>query len=211
MRRITILAALAAVVVAALITAGFATKAEGVALLPPVVKVVLKEGHGSGTHIGNGYIVTAAHVVDGATEVRLKTSDGRERPADVLWANKTYDVALVRTRKFDNLAASPLSCRVPEVGEKVRAEGNPLAIEFLKSWGAVATSRNKFGPWAEAIVVDLIVAPGMSGGPLFDEEGNLVGVLVGIPLMQLGFGNVSAVGFTYAVPASTVCGLMART
>jgi S1-C subfamily serine protease len=61
-----------------------------------VVKVSVAEGHGSGVNIGNGYIVTAAHVPGEAATVKIKTSGGKEFDADVLWVNHVYDVALLR-------------------------------------------------------------------------------------------------------------------
>lgn len=97
------------------------------ALLSSAVKVQLATGHGSGVHIGDGLILTAAHVAGDESKVDIKAADGSVRPADVLWVNKTSDVALLRT-SADRLGASPLSCTPVQVGQSVHAEGSPLGV-----------------------------------------------------------------------------------
>src|SRR5690606_30707311 len=58
-----------------------------------VVKVRTNTGHGSGVHIGGGKFLTAAHVTDGAKELHIRTPDGKERDAELLWSSPAYDVS----------------------------------------------------------------------------------------------------------------------
>ena len=145
-----------------------------------VVKVVLKQGHGSGVHIGGGYVLTAAHVVKGVNKVTLKTKDGKAREADVLWANTDYDVALLRT-----------------------------SDTRLEAYGRIAGSPRKFGPWHSVFVTDITTVMGQSGGPVFDEGGKLIGLTVGVMGAPLGI-SMSLVGYGFVVPSRSVCDLLAR-
>ena len=202
-----VLAALAAILIILAVSLG--------AVAPPpvhqagsIVKIIEGKGHGSGVHIGDGFIVTAAHVVGDVKETQIKLDDGATRKAEVLWSNKAYDIALVRT-VADGLAASHLSCRVPDTGEVITARGNPTILEFVSAYGRVAGSERKFGPWQSVFVTDITTVPGMSGGGVFDADGNLVGITVGVLVAPAGmFPSLS--GFGTAVPGATVCKLMGQ-
>jgi len=174
-----------------------------------MVKVITKGGHGSGFHIGNGYLITAAHVVKDADKLQLKTSLGGQAKAEVLWTNKAHDIALLRVEGPLDLAVAPLSCRVPDVGEDIMAKGNPASDEFITVWGKIAGGERAFGPWRSVVVTDIATVPGQSGGPVLDSSGNVIGVTVGVLTAPIGFG-VSLVGVGYAVPGKAVCDLLAR-
>lgn len=173
-----------------------------------VVFVSVDKGHGSGVHIGQGYVLTAAHVVDGATMIKLKTADGKFRPADVLWVNKTYDIALLKTDPA-GIGAATLACRYAHTGEDIRAIGNPVSLEFVSSYGRIAGEVRQLGPWKSVLVTDITTVPGQSGGPVFDEGGALVGITVGVINVPLGI-SASLTGFGTIVPSQAVCDLMAR-
>lgn len=177
----------------------------------PVVKLMYGGGHGSAVHIGGGYLVTAAHVVDGQTgNAKAKFSDGGEHKATVLWINNQYDIALLRLDDGD-LEAANLSCRVPALHENVTAQGNPLFMENITTRGWIAGGPLSLaGTWLSVVPMSLPLAGGMSGGGLFDEAGNLVGILVGVPLQPIGFGGATFVGLSFAVDGKTVCDLLAR-
>lgn len=173
-----------------------------------VVKVILANGHGSGVSIGGGYVLTAGHVaVDGV--VSLKNSLGVEQPAEVLWYNRDYDVSVIMASKPEILGNSPLSCRIPNVGEEVIATGSPLDTEFTSYWGHVNSGVIKTGMWKEAVSLDMTIVPGISGGPLFDKHGNVVGIAVGVATFPFGL-SPSLTGIGFAVPGSTICKLLAR-
>lgn len=164
-------------------------------------------GHGTGVHIGGGLVLTAAHVVGAADAMELSDSRKRKQKATVLWASKAYDVALVRIDDPGAIAASPLNCSAAlDVGAKVAALGNPLNLTFIRTWGRVGAGVEERGPWKRAFVADLTVAPGSSGGPVFNSQDEVVGLTVGITSM----GGLAPFPFTYIVPASAVCMLMGR-
>lgn len=168
-------------------------------------------GHGSGTHIGGGYVITAGHVAENeGDKLTAKFSDGAQRDAVTMWSSATYDVALLKIDGWEG-PASNLDCRIPEVGEDVGLYGNPLAMEFVHTYGKVASgiTRAYSTAWAEALPIDGAMGPGMSGGGAFDEDGDLVGINVGVPLTKIGMASVP-VGISFIVPASTICGLLAR-
>lgn len=169
-------------------------------------------GHGSGTHIGGGLIVTAGHVAvkEGDTfDVRFE--DGTETKAVTLWSSRTYDIALVRIDETDK-PASNLECRTPRSGEPLRFLGNPLGMEWVTTSGYAAGPVTHAYPeaWDTVLPVDAAMAGGMSGGGAFDADGDLVGVNVGMPIQPLGYSG-TATGISFVVPGEVVCGLLART
>lgn len=175
-------------------------------LAESVVKIWADRGHGSAVHIGNGYYLTAAHVVGDYTEMNIKTGLGDEGSGVVLWSAKEYDVALI---KSDDVMpeASSLDCRNLEIGEAVSLKGNPLNLEFQTTWGRISGASVTVGPWKVAVPVDATLGAGMSGGPVFDAAGNLVGLNVGAMVQRMGFAG-SLVGISYIVPSAEICGLL---
>lgn len=194
-----------------------ATSAAAYALLPPpnlpatesaTVKIELENGHGSGVHIGDGFIVTAAHVVGDAKEVQLKAKGGALRKADILWVNKANDIALLRTSS-DGLGAAKLACRVVKAGDPIVAYGNPVQIEFVAAYGKIAGDPRETGPWKSVYVTDITTVMGQSGGGTFAENGDLIGIAVGVMAAPVGFSG-SLVGYGYVVPSTAVCELLGR-
>lgn len=180
------------------------------ALALSTVKIQIGQGHGSGVHVGNRWIITAAHVVKGQTEVALKSSLGGEAVADVLWINERQDIALLRARDLAGVEASRLLCEDPRVGQSVIAIGNPGPLEFITAHGTVASGqKHSKEHWADHYIVSMPIAPGMSGGPVLDHHGRVVGIVVGVAMMSIGWAG-APIGFGYIAPASAVCKLLAR-
>lgn len=177
-------------------------------LAPSDVKITLNGGHGSGVHIGDGYIITAAHVVTQVGDYLVKDRNFKEYPAEVLWKNHVYDVALLRVKDW-RFRASSLNCDVPFQGQKITATGNPFDLTFIETHGYIAGKTIQLPNWKEALIADLTLGPGMSGGPVFNERHEVVGINVGVRLHRMGL-SASPTGFAVIVPASTVCKLMAR-
>jgi S1-C subfamily serine protease len=173
------------------------------------VKVLAGEGHGSGVHTGNRYIITAAHVVGSLKTVRVKAKHGGESEADVLWVNKAHDIALLRARELQGVAVSQIECGVPAIGQHIEAVGAPGPLEFIHAFGRVASDVQSNPHWASYFVAAMVVGPGMSGGPVFDARGKVVGIVVGVALTQLGW-TASALALAYVVPSQTVCNLTMR-
>jgi serine protease Do len=153
---------------------------------------------GSGFIIGSdGLILTNAHVVDGAEEVTVKLSDKREFSAKVLGADARTDVAVLKIEASGLPAVKIGDPRKTEVGEWVAAIGSPFGLESTVTAGIVsAKSRNlpdeRLVPF---IQTDVAVNPGNSGGPLFNLDGEVVGINSMIYSRTGGYMGVS-----FAIP-----------
>lgn len=172
------------------------------------VKVQVENGHGSATHIGNGIFLTAAHVVKDQETVKIKSENGNIRSGSVLWASDKYDVALILS-EGSGIGVAEIDCRMPIIAENVTLTGNPLNLDDIITWGKVAGSARPVGPWANVVPMNAAIAPGMSGGGAFDDDGDLIGVNVGVMIMPMGLGG-GPVQISYMVPADTVCMLLGR-
>jgi S1-C subfamily serine protease len=104
---------------------------------------------------------------------------------------------------------SRLACTVPSVGDEVIAKGNPINAEFITVWGRIADSVREAGPWKSVVITDIATVPGQSGGGVFDTQGRLIGITVGVMVAPVGF-SASLVGVGYVVPGRVVCDLLAR-
>lgn len=140
-------------------------------------------GVGSGVYVGNGLIVTARHVVRDATGHTMVVVDqsGEHTTASVKWVSSTTDVAVVRLNApLPSLPAASLDKRVPAVGEHVEVVGCPFGNPFVHTFGAVTgTPENPFPSWQDAIPISAEVHPGNSGGPAYDDKGEVIGIVVG--------------------------------
>lgn len=181
----------------------------------PAVMVEVNEGHGSAVHIGHGLFITAAHVAKMAENGKFKvTTDlGTTFEADVLWINERYDVALIRAANPEPIKAARLACGAPELAVKAPVEivGNPLNLRNIHTWGVVARSIFDTGNTPRTVfIADITIAPGNSGGPVFDEHGNLVGIVSAMAAAPMGPMSVSLIALSYIVPASTICTLLGQ-
>ena len=158
-------------------------------------------GVGSGFIVSpDGYIVTNAHVVDGAKEVTVRLTDRREFTAKVVGADKRTDIALIKIDAKTPLPALDLSNPpAPRQGEWVIAIGSPFGFENSVSAGVVSGVHRALpnGQMVPFIQTDVAVNPGNSGGPLLNTAGQLVGVNSQIYSRSGGF-----MGLSFAIPAS---------
>jgi serine protease Do len=155
---------------------------------------------GSGFILSNdGYIMTNAHVVDGADEITVKLTDKREFKAKVIGADKRTDVALI---KIDGTGSLPVvkfgDPNKLKVGEWVVAIGAPFGFENTVTAGIVSAKgrslpQENFVPF---IQTDVAINPGNSGGPLFNMRGEVVGINSQIYSRTGGF-----MGLSFAIPA----------
>jgi serine protease Do len=156
-------------------------------------------GLGSGFIVSpDGYIVTNAHVVDGASEVSVKLTDRREFTAKVVGVDKRTDIAVIKI-DAKNLPALDLAAN-PEVkrGEWVIAIGSPFGFENSVSAGVVSGVHRALpnGQMVPFIQTDVAVNPGNSGGPLLNAKGQVVGVNSQIYSRSGGY-----MGLSFAIPA----------
>ena len=157
------------------------------------------QGMGSGFIVSpDGYIVTNAHVVDGASEVTVKLTDRREFIAKVIGTDKRTDIALIKIEAKD-LPALDLTAKPPvKKGEWVIAIGSPFGFENSVSAGVVSGMHRALpnGQMVPFIQTDVAVNPGNSGGPLLNSAGQVVGVNAQIYSRSGGY-----MGLSFAIPA----------
>lgn len=196
------------------------------ATIEAVVKVLVDGGRGSGVHIGNGFIITAAHVLPDASYYRaVEFKNGAEFPFEVLWKSNQYDIAAIRIRdiKADNPKVTPpkvadqgaaeLFCGNLVVGDDVSVIGNPMSEDFITSFGRIAGDARKVHV-DSVYVVDISVIMGVSGGPMF-HAGAVAGIASAIMTAPLQYTSdvpftPTVTGYSYFVPSSIVCELIAR-
>ncbi len=153
-------------------------------------------GVGSGFVLeSDGYVLTNAHVVDGADRIVVTLADHREFNARLIGADTRTDVALLK------IAATGLpavrigdSSRV-QVGEWVVAIGSPFGLDNTVTAGIVSAKARDTGDYTPLIQTDVAVNPGNSGGPLIDMRGRVVGMNSQIYSRTGGF-----MGISFAVP-----------
>ena len=167
---------------------------------------------GSGFIINaNGHILTNNHVVEGATELTVKLSDGREVSAKVIGRDPKTDLALLKV-ELTGLPTIALgdSAQI-KVGEPVMAIGNPFGLEQTVTTGIVSATGRVIGqgPYDDFVQTDASINPGNSGGPLINAQGQAIGINAAI-FSQSG----GSVGIGFAIPsnqAKTVVSQLAET
>ncbi len=162
-------------------------------------------GIGSGFIISpDGFILTNAHVVDGVKEVHVKLTDRREFNAKVIGTDKKTDVALIKIAATNLPSVHVGDSKDVKVGQWVVAMGSPFGFENSVTAGIVsAKSRSLPGDgYVPFIQTDVAVNPGNSGGPLFDLDGNVVGINSQIYSQSGGY-----MGLSFAIPIDVAMGV----
>ena len=159
---------------------------------------VQNQGLGSGVLISHDcHILTAAHVVDGASKIKVKTYDGKLRDATVLFSEKTADLALLRLDIPDSTLAHAVlgNSDVMAVGQQVFAIGSPYGLVNSFSAGIVSAFRGfnqlyNGSVGLEFIQTDAAINSGNSGGPLFNSQGEVIGIASSILSVSGGFQGI---------------------
>ncbi|HEY2007766.1 MAG TPA: serine protease [Rhizomicrobium sp.] len=159
-----------------------------------VVTILTSSVSGSGFLVSSdGYILTDAHVVGDDKDVRVRWSDGLETLATVERSIKNRDVAILKTNPRDRV---PLALRRGPVmpGQRVYAIGSPKGKKFegTVSSGVISADRTMDG--LRYVQSDVTVSHGSSGGPLLNENGEVIG------LTDLGFENDGPAGLNWFTP-----------
>ena len=157
-----------------------------------------RHGVGSGFIVSaDGYILTNAHVVDGAKVVDVKLTDRREFIAKVIGTDPKSDVALIKIDAKDLPVVKIGHAKDVKPGQWVVAMGSPFGFENSVTAGIVsAKSRSLPGEgYVPFIQTDVAVNPGNSGGPLFDVDGNVIGINSQIYSQTGGY-----MGLSFAIP-----------
>jgi len=158
----------------------------------------LVHGLGSGFIVKpDGVVLTNAHVVDGASEVKVKLTDKREFDAKVVGTDKATDVAVLKIDAKDLPTVAIGDPSQTRVGEWVLAIGQPFGFENSATAGIVS-ARSRSLPnegYVPFLQTDVAVNPGNSGGPLFNAKGEVIGINSQIYSQSGGY-----MGLSFAIP-----------
>ena len=153
-------------------------------------------GVGSGFILSSdGFIMTNAHVIDGADEVLVTLPDKREFKARIVGADKRTDVAVVKIQATGLPAVKVGDVSRLRVGEWVMAIGSPFGLDNTVTAGIVSAKQRDTGDFLPFIQTDVAINPGNSGGPLINMRGEVVGINSQIYSRSGGF-----MGISFAIP-----------
>ncbi len=153
-------------------------------------------GVGSGFILtADGFVMTNAHVVDGADEVLVTLPDKREFKARIVGFDKRTDVAVVKIDATGLPAVKVGDVSRLKVGEWVMAIGSPFGLENSVTAGIVSAKQRETGDYLPFIQTDVAINPGNSGGPLINMRGEVIGINSQIYSRSGGF-----MGISFAIP-----------
>ncbi|TVO67393.1 DegQ family serine endoprotease [Denitromonas ohlonensis] len=158
----------------------------------------IARGVGSGFIVSaDGYVLTNAHVVDDATEVTVRLTDKREFKAKVEGVDKRTDVALLKIDAKDLPTVRIGDPEATRVGEWVVAVGSPFGFDNTVTAGIISAKARRLPDetYVPFIQTDVAINPGNSGGPLFNLDGEVVGINSQIYSRSGGF-----MGISFAIP-----------
>lgn len=169
------------------------------ALMPSVVQIETTTGLGSGViYDSDGLILTAAHVVTGQSQVRVRLSDGSQYTGEVVGVDDSNDIGVIQV-EASGLPAAPLALDGElQVGQLAVAIGSPFGLDSTVTSGVVSAINQSVpegGRFRSLIQTDAAINPGNSGGALANRAGEVIGINVSI-FSQSG-GND---GIGFAVP-----------
>lgn len=164
---------------------------------------VPQQGMGSGFVIDTeGHILTNFHVVEGARQVEVTTSDKKKYKAQIVGTDPVHDLAVIQIPNKAVPQAEIGDSKNLVVGQKVYAIGNPFGLSGTMTRGIISSIRSLKGQRGyidEAIQTDAAINPGNSGGPLLNARGQVIG----INTMILTGGVEQSAGIGFAIPIST--------
>ncbi len=153
-------------------------------------------GVGSGFIISaDGFIMTNAHVVDGADEVIVTLTDKRELKAKIIGTDKRTDVAVIKVEATGLPIVKIGDSNRVRVGEWVMAIGSPFGLDNSVTAGIVSAKARETGDFLPFIQTDVAINPGNSGGPLLNMRGEVIGINSQIYSRSGGFQGIS-----FAIP-----------
>lgn len=157
-----------------------------------------KTGYGSAFFISkDGYLLTNHHVVEDASRITITLNDRREIDAKVVGSDERTDVALLKVDGANFPALKIGNVDQLKVGQPVLAIGSPFGFDYSASAGIVsAKSRNMVGETSVPFIqTDVALNPGNSGGPLFNQQGEVVGVN-----SRIFSGTGGYMGLSFSIP-----------
>jgi S1-C subfamily serine protease len=164
---------------------------------------VPQQGMGSGFVIDTeGHILTNNHVVEGARQLEVTTSDKKKYKAQIVGTDPIHDLAVIQIPNKSVPQAEIGDSKSLVVGQKVYAIGNPFGLSGTMTRGIISSIRSLKGQRGfidEAIQTDAAINPGNSGGPLLNARGQVIG----INTMILTGGVEQSAGIGFAIPINT--------
>ena len=124
----------------------------------------------------DGYVMTNAHVVEGADEVTVTLTDKREFKAKIIGSDQRTDVALLKIEATGLPFVRIGDVNRMKVGEWVIAIGSPFGLESTVTAGIVSAKQRETGDYLQLLQTDVAINPGNSGGPLINMHGEVVGI-----------------------------------
>jgi S1-C subfamily serine protease len=168
---------------------------------------------GSGVDVGDGKVLTAAHVVEDDKTLWIWAQGGERIQAEVLWTNDKFDVALLYVPGLKT-RTSPLSCKPVGAGTPIEVVGSPGDTDFVHTWGHVARTAPNIEDGTVQMLTDVSIAPGNSGGPVFtgtSYDRKLVGIVSSVSIATVNKGkSIYGTGIARVIPGQIICGLLAR-
>ena len=181
-----------------------------------IVEVLIDGGHGSGTVIDKHHILTAKHVVidQKDEDVFIKLSDGDKLKAKIVWVSgEGHDIALLSTDEELPYRAT-VDCAGAKIGDEVTGIGYPFSMEMISSKLYVSGDRYTGKGGVKVAPLDGTLLPGMSGGGVFNDKGEVVGVVTALLAVSLGnslgIGGKSPSGITMMQDAKDFCNLFPK-
>lgn len=153
-----------------------------------------RRSYGSGFYFDRtGLIATCAHVIEGATSIRVRRSDGKVVPATLVGLDRLSDVAVLKTKEAAPATLQFGSAKSHAPGDPVLVIGSPLDFEASVSRGIVSGLDRAMRPGAPHWLVqhDAAINPGNSGGALIDADGKVIGLNNAVPDGQWSYAGVS--------------------
>lgn len=179
-------------------------------IMPSLVTVTTEQGSlGAGVVIkADGTVLTALHVIEDGSPVRVEFADGTTSPAAVSTRQPASDIAVLAISKRPEVVVPAVLGGGAEVGSAVFSAGNPLGLRETLTAGVVSgldrSTGVKGGVTLHGLIqFDAAVNPGNSGGPLLNRDGQVIGIVTGLanPSKQPYF-----IGIGFAVPIKTAGG-----
>ncbi len=156
----------------------------------------MRRGVGSGFILtADGYVMTNAHVVQGADEVIVTLTDKRELKAKLIGADQRSDVAVVKVEATGLPVVKVGDSTRARVGEWVMAIGSPFGLENTVTTGIISAKQRDTGDLLPLIQTDVAINPGNSGGPLVNMRGEVIGINSQIYSQSGGY-----MGISFAIP-----------
>lgn len=174
---------------------------------------------GSGTIVDpRGYVLTAAHIAkDPRFLVEVTSIDGRVHAGTIVAVSPGEDLALIRTVPFSGIQPARLSAgQSLAVGDALMGIGTPYGRVGVATVGNVLETRRQtrvayaeYG-YDDPIVLEMIIEPGYSGGPLFSATGELAGILASFGLGDTSRRPYVPTGITFAIPSSSIAAYLEK-